>query len=96
MAQFFEGSPAVLSDQAPALVLRQGVATVPAGAQVTAAILDSRVSATSVIVCWGVGVADATATAFSVDVIVANASFRIGSDANATADKVVGWAVLKY
>lgn len=96
MAQFFEGSPAVLSDQAPALVLRQGTATVTAATKVTAAITDSRVSATSVIVCWGVGVADTTATAFSVDVITANASFRIGANANATADKVVGWAILKY
>lgn len=96
MAQFFEGSPAVLSDSAPVRVLRQGTATVPAAAQVSAAIPDARVSSTSVIVCWGVGVADTTATAFSVDVIVNNASFRIGADANATADKTVGWAILQY
>ena len=96
MAQFFEGSPAVLSERAPLLPLREGTATVPNGAKVTAVINDSRVSATSVIVCWGVGVADGTATAFSVDVIVANASFRIGANANATADKTVGWAILKY
>ena len=96
MAQFFQGTSAVSTELAPLLVLRQGTSSVPLGAKVTAAITDSRVSATSVIVCWGVGVADTTATAFSVDVIVANASFRIGANANATADKAVAWAILKY
>ena len=96
MSQFYQGISAVSTELAPVLVLRQGTATVPLGAKVSAVINDSRVSATSVIMCWGVGAADTTATAFSVDVITANASFRIGANANATAAKEVGWAILKY
>ena len=95
MAQFYEGSPAVSSEQAPLKVLRQGTATIAVGTKIIA-VLDAQISTNSVVVCWGLGAADTTALAFSVDVISANVGFSVGTNANATAAKNVGWAILKY
>ena len=95
MAQFLEGSPAVLNEQAPVRVLSSGSATIALGTKIVV-VADARVTANSVIMCWGSGAADTTAVAFSVDVIVANTSFSIGSNANATAAKSVSYAVLQY
>ena len=97
MAQFYENTPAVSSELAPLRVLNEGTASIASGSAITAAIPDARVKADSVIVCWGVGAANATALTFSVDDIIANTSFKIGTNANATvAAKSVRWAVLKY
>jgi hypothetical protein len=77
--------------------LRKGTAVIPnAGYQIV--VNDTNITASSVIVCWGVGAAQAVAgaTSFSADVLVPGASFTIQSDQAATADKTVGYAILQY
>ena len=97
MAQFFEGTPAVLSEVAPPYVLRQGTESIASGAKVSGTINDTRVTSSSIIVCWGIGAANAGSSAFAADDIVANTSFKVGSGANmSAAAKSVGWAILKY
>lgn len=97
MAQFFEGTPAVLSEVAPPYVLRQGTESIASGAKVSTAILDPRVTPSSIIVCWGIGAANAGSSSFSAENIVANTSFQVGSGAAmSAAAKSVGWAILKY
>jgi hypothetical protein len=90
VASILSGTPAGLGEYA-----RVGVATIPAAAAVIA-VADTRITATSVVMCWGVGAADATAKLFAVDVLVAGTGFSVATNANATAAKVVGYAVLKY
>lgn len=74
---------------------RVGTATIALGQKIIA-VADTRITANSVILVWGVGAADATATAFSADVLSAGVGFSIGANANTTAAKVVGYAVLSY
>jgi hypothetical protein len=90
-ASIVQGSPA-----APSL-LRQGVATIAATGY-TVLVPDAAITANSVVVCWGLGAAEAVggATAFSVDALVPGTGFSINSDVVAIAAKNVGFAVLKY
>jgi hypothetical protein len=92
VASVFQGSPA------NAALLRIGSAIIAAGGGGAGAIVvnDAAITANSVVICWGIGAADATALTFSVDTLVASTSFTIRSNANATAAKQVGFAVLKY
>jgi hypothetical protein len=102
MAQFLEGTPAVLNEQAPIRVLRSGNATIPATFYATATIADARITANSVIICWGLGALDGNpatptgARTFCVDTVTANSGFVIRSQGAAVADKQVGWAILQY
>jgi hypothetical protein len=91
-ASIVQGSPA-----APRL-LRQAVATIPLGVGGAGKIdvPDAAITVNSVVVCWGLGVADATALTFSVDTLVAGTGFTIRANADATANKNVGFAVLRY
>jgi hypothetical protein len=97
--------------------LRVGTATILAGGN-TIAVADTNITATSVVICWGIGASDARVLTFSVDNIVAGVGFNInagylqfvGSFVNVpppptsvnvppltvAANKVVGWAVLRY
>jgi hypothetical protein len=89
-------SAVVLSGQpASYTFVRSGLATIPAGAKVIV-VADLDITASSVIVCSGSGAVDATAFVFSVSALNVGASFTIESQANATADKVVSWAILRY
>ena len=89
-AVFLSGTPAAPD------VLRQGTASIPLLATIIA-VPDAAIKADSVVVCWGVGAVNATATAFSIDVIDPGVGFSVSSDVAPTiAAKTVGWAVLKY
>lgn len=90
VASILSGTPAGLGDFA-----RVGTATIAVGTKIIA-VADTRITANSVIMVWGVGAADGTATAFSADVLNAGVGFSIGANANATGAKVVGYAVLSY
>jgi hypothetical protein len=102
MAQFLEGTPAVLNEQSPIRVLRQGNATIAAGTYATGQIADARVTLNSVIICWGLGALDGVpatptgARTFCVDTLSAGGGFFIRSQGAAVADKSVGWAILQY
>jgi hypothetical protein len=90
-ASIVQGSPA-----APRL-LRQGTAIIVSGVgngQID--VPDAAITANSVVICWGLGAGDTTALTFSVDTLVPGTSFAIRANADATANKTVGWAVLKY
>lgn len=95
-AQFRSGAPA--SDS----LLRQGTATIAAAAYATPQIADTAITASSVIICWGLGALDGNpatptgARTFCVDTLVPGTGFIIRSQGAAVADKNVGWAVLKY
>lgn len=88
-------SPAAILSGSPAspTVQLKGTGVIAAAAVRTGVIAVPGVSASSVIVAWGVGAADATATVFSADVVSAG-SFTISAGVAATADKNVGWAIL--
>ena len=88
-AFILSGSPA------SPIVLRSGTSVIPAASKVIA-VADTAITASSVVVCWGVGAQDATALSLNVDVLVAGTGFSIVSEAVAAANKTVGWAVLKY
>ena len=95
-ASVLSGSPAVVSVPASApQPVAQGTATIALGAKVVAVALP-QITASSVIMAWGIGAIDATATSIDVDNLVAGVGFSITTNANATAAKSVGWAVLKY
>ena len=98
MAQFFQGTPAVLSEQAPLLPLREGTVNMPiAAAASNVSVADERVTTTSIIMCWATGAApDTTGKNFSVSAIEPNVGFSISCGQQLTAAKVVGYAVLKY
>jgi hypothetical protein len=89
VAAIQQGTPAAESP------LRQGTATIALGAKIVA-VADTAITASSLVVAWGIGAADATAFVFSADVINAGVGFSIGTNANTTAAKSVGWAVLRY
>ena len=57
---------------------------------------DVNITANSVVVCWGVGNADTTALTFSADTYTDGASFVLRSNATPTANKTVGYAILRY
>ena len=94
-AQFRSGAPA--SDS----LLRQGTGTILAAAYAVA-VADTAITASSVVICWGLGALDGNpatptgARTFCVDTLVPGTGFSIRSQGAAVADKVVGWAVLKY
>jgi hypothetical protein len=67
-----------------------------AGAPVVVSVADAAITSNSIVVCWGIGVADATSTVFNVDEVVAGVGFAIRCRDAATANKRVGWAVLQY
>lgn len=90
VASILSGTPAGIADFA-----RANSAVIPLGAALIA-VADTRITATSVVVCWGVGARDATALTFVVDALIAGTGFTIYTNANATAAKTVGYAVLKY
>lgn len=75
--------------------LRFGTATIAVGTG-NIAVPDTAITLNSIVVCWGLGAIDTTATSFSVDNLVAGTGFSIVADANATAAKQVGFAVLRY
>jgi hypothetical protein len=88
--------------------LRVGFSTILASGN-TVAVPDTNITATSVVVCWGIGVADARVLTFSVDNIVAGVGFNLSGGfpsytSGATtipaqtlaANKSVGYAVLRY
>jgi len=91
-AQFRSGAPASNT------LLRQGTATIALGQIRTAQIADTAITASSVILCWGIGAGEVAggATVFSADVLAPGAGFTVGTDAIAIAAKDVGWAILKY
>jgi hypothetical protein len=89
VASILSGTPAGLAE-----VARVGTATIALGAKIVT-VSNANVTANSFIIVWGVGAADATAFVFSVDNLAAG-SFQIGTNANATAAKTVGYAILKY
>jgi hypothetical protein len=74
---------------------RSGSAVIAAGAS-TSVVVDTAITANSVVVCCGLGAADGTALRFSVDVVSAGVGFTLRSNANATAAKSVGFVVLQY
>lgn len=102
MAQFFQDTPAVLSEQAPVLPLREGdVVFTTAGAETSIIVADTRLTANSIIVLTPVGALNTTATTFRVDNVLspptASAGFTVYANAAATvANKTVRWAILKY
>ena len=95
-AAHFQGTPASVD------LLRQGTATILATAYATAQIVDAAITANSVVICWGLGALDGVpatptgARTFCVDTLVPGTGFIIRSQGAAVADKLVGWAVLKY
>jgi imidazoleglycerol phosphate synthase glutamine amidotransferase subunit HisH len=98
MAQFFEGSPAVLNDSAPVRVLSTGTVTfTTAGAETSIAVPEARITTSAVVVLSGIGAVNAAATAFRVDNVVANIGFNVVVNSAATgSNKVVRWAILQY
>jgi hypothetical protein len=66
------------------------------GALTRIVVADAAITANSIVVCWGIGAADATSTLFTVDEVIAGTGFVIKARDAATADKRVGWAVLQY
>ena len=94
-AAHFQGTPASVD------LLRQGTALISAGDALTAQIVDAAITANSVVICWGLGAADGNGTTtgargFCVDTLESGIGFVVRSQAQAVADKRVGWAVLKY
>jgi hypothetical protein len=67
-----------------------------AGAPVVVDVPDAAITANSVVVCWGIGAADATSFTFNVDEVIAGTGFVIRCRDAATANKRIGWAVLQY
>jgi hypothetical protein len=90
-AVVFQGSPASVD-----LVRSGSSVLLSAGAATTVTVADAAITADSVVICWGVGTADATALAFTIDVVSAGVGFTLRANAAATANKTIGWAVLKY
>ena len=91
VASILAGTPAGIDAFA-----RAGSAVIPLGAAVIA-VPDTRITANSVVVCWGIGAAaDGTAKTFAVDVVNAGVGFSIVANANTTAAKTVGYCVLSY
>lgn len=88
-ASVLQSSPASID------LLRTGSVVILTGAS-TSVVVDTAITANSIVVCCGLGAADATALRFSVDVVSAGVGFTVRANANATADKSVGFAVLKY
>ena len=93
-ARILQYSPASID------LLRQGTAVILAAAN-TVTVADAAITAKSLVVCCGVGAADATLYAYAVDVVSAGVGFTIrgvGTNAAAVApaNKVIGYAVLKY
>lgn len=95
-------SAASVLNASPASIdfLRTGIAVIPAAAA-TVTVADAAITADSIVVCCGVGAADATLYAYAVDVVSAGVGFTIrgvgtNAAAVATAAKQVGFAVLKY
>lgn len=78
-------------------LLRTGsVVLLAAGAPTTVAVADTAITANSIVVVNGLGAADATALSFTVDVVSAGVGFTIRANAAATANKSIGFAVLRY
>jgi hypothetical protein len=97
MAQFFEGTPAVLSEQAPVRALRTGILNMPIAAAASSVdVPDARVNDTSIIVITPLGAADATGKVFSISAVTNNVGFTVHCSAQLTAAKNVRWAVLQY
>ena len=88
-ASVLQGSPASID------LLRSGSVVILAGAS-TSTVADAAITANSIVVCCGLGAADATALSFAVDVVSSGVGFTVRANANATANKSVGFAVLKY
>jgi hypothetical protein len=98
MAQFFEGSPAVLNEQAPVRALRSDTVNMPIAAGASnVSVVDARVTANSIIVLMATGAtADTTGKNFSVSAIEPNVGFTISCGQQLTAAKVVRYAILQY
>jgi len=98
MAQFFEGTPALLSEPAPVRVLSTGTVTFTvAGAETSIAVPDARVTGNSVIVLSGIGAVNGGLTAFRVDNVVAGTGFNVVVNSAATSTaKSVRWSILGY
>lgn len=90
VSQILSGVPAGLSQFASV-----GEAVILAGSDVVI-VPDTRITAQSVIVCWGLGQADGTARVFSADDLIPIVGFSLYSNTTATANKRVGYAVIKY
>jgi hypothetical protein len=91
-------SPASLLSGSPAslwLPARQGQATIPAGVKIIA-VADPLITARSLVVCSASGAVDGTAFVFSCSRCEAGVGFSLQTNANATADVLLNWAVLKY
>jgi hypothetical protein len=97
MAQFFEGTPALLSEPAPVRVLRTGVVTITDAVRFIN-VPDARITTSSVIVCMGVGAKNTGATVFCADNLVASTGFDVVANAvcASTTTKEVRWAILGY
>lgn len=91
VASLLSGTPAGLAEYA-----KVGTSTIAIGQVLGATINDTNVKlASTVIVCWGIGAADATAKAFSAN-ILADGQFQIGCNAATTAAKTVAYAIVRY
>ncbi len=95
VAQLLKGVPAGLALPANLLPIAVGTSTITIGTD-NVVVANPAIQQGSIIICWGDGLVDATALTFSVDNLIADTSFRISANANATADKAVNWAVLRY
>ena len=91
VASQLSGSPASPSK----LWVARGQATIPAGAKVIA-VADTNITAKSLVVCSASGAVDNTAFVFSCSRCEAGVGFSLQSNANATADVLLNWAVLSY
>jgi hypothetical protein len=92
VASILSGTQAGISQFA-----RVGTSSIALLATQTAIIVDAKVTANSVIVCWGTGAANTTALVFSADIITGEGGFRIKTNAApTTAAKDVAYAILKY
>ena len=89
VASILSGTPAGLAEYA-----NFGTAVILLGTKIIT-VTDAKITARSVILVYGIGAADATAFVFSVDNLTAG-SFQIGTNANTTAAKTVGYVVLRY
>lgn len=92
VASILSGTPAGLAQFA-----RVGTSSIALLATETALIVDAKVTESSVIVCWGIGAVNASATSFSVNILSTDGGFKITADAApTTAAKGVAYAILKY
>lgn len=91
VASLLQGSPAGLWNP-----VSTGVATIANGQTQSADIADTKVTASSVILCGPDGANATAASSFSCASISAGASFKVGCNVDPGADVSVRYWVMKY